>query len=182
MKMKKIIKFLILPMVLILGLVGCSKEESKEPSTNNLNPTVTTDEGLKIINDNKDNQDFVLLDVRTKSEYDELYIAGSINKPLMDYDLFIEAISDISKDKRILIYCRTDNRSKQAYDYMQQAGYEKCQYMLGGITKCPSGTTMSPRAAQRTRFRPRSSSQTSPTSAGTGSETRIRKNLISTTG
>lgn len=100
--MKKL--FLILMMFLI---VGCGNKIDIE----------------KLMSENE----YVIMDVRTEEEYNELHLVDSINIPYNE----IDAILDIDKDKIIFVYCRTGNRSKVAYDKLVSLGYEV--YDLGSI-------------------------------------------------
>ena len=70
----------------------------------------------------------IIIDVRTKEEYDEEHIKDAINIP---YDE-INSESNIDKDKIIFVYCRSGNRSKQAYDELTKLGYKV--YDLGAIS------------------------------------------------
>ena len=58
-------------------------------------------------------QDGIIIDVRTAQEYSENHIRGAIN--IANESIGTEDISKLSdKDQRILVYCRSGNRSKQA--------------------------------------------------------------------
>lgn len=83
--------------------------------------------------------DAVLLDVRTKEEYAEGYIPGSINIPLDDI-LEVENIVP-DHDKQIFVYCLRGTRSKKAVSKMKMLGYKNA-ISIGGIAsyKGPLGT------------------------------------------
>lgn len=100
--MKKL--FLILMMFLI---VGCGNKIDIE----------------KLMSENE----YVIMDVRTEEEYNELHLVDSINIPYNEIDETL----DIDKDKIIFVYCRSGNRSKVAYDKLVSLGYEV--YDLGSI-------------------------------------------------
>lgn len=83
---------------------------------------------------NKEN--FVLLDVRTKEEYDEKRIEGSILLPVQELSegsLKKIGLED-KKDKEILVYCRAGGRSMKACKILKSLGYEKVKNMAGGIS------------------------------------------------
>ena len=63
----------------------------------------------------------ILLDVRTREEYKEGHIPGSINVEL-DY---IDSVTDVIKDKdsKIYLYCRSGHRSGIALNRMKELGY-----------------------------------------------------------
>jgi rhodanese-related sulfurtransferase len=79
----------------------------------------------------KENQDYVILDVRTLDEYQEGHIPGAINIPN-------ENIANIAgekltnKEQLILVYCRSGNRSKQAAKTLANMGYTNI-IEFGGI-------------------------------------------------
>ena len=74
---------------------------------------------------------YILLDVRTKGEYESGYIPGAINIPLSDID---EKIISFHPDKSqmILVYCRSGNRSREASDKLSKLGYSNV-LEIGGI-------------------------------------------------
>ena len=74
---------------------------------------------------------YILLDVRTKGEYESGYIPGAINIPLSDIDeKIISSLPD--KSQMILVYCRSGNRSREASDKLSKLGYSKV-LEIGGI-------------------------------------------------
>ena len=106
--MKRIL--LLIGCILLLG--GC---------VNNMNNTNNLD---KIIEDNN----YIIVDVRTKEEYDEGHLKDALNIP---YDEIEENIFD--KTKTILVYCKSGARSKKAYDSLTRMGYTA--YDLGAYDK-----------------------------------------------
>ena len=74
---------------------------------------------------------YILLDVRTKGEYESGYIPGAINIPLSDIDeKIISFLPD--KSQMILVYCRSGNRSREASDTLSKLGYSN-GLEIGGI-------------------------------------------------
>ena len=74
---------------------------------------------------------YILLDVRTKGEYESGYIPGAINIPLSDIDeKIISFLPD--KSQMILVYCRSGNRSREASDKLSKLGYSNV-LEIGGI-------------------------------------------------
>lgn len=70
-----------------------------------------------------------LVDVRTAEEFSEGYIPGALNISLQELE---QKINLIPKDKPVIIYCRSGNRSSFATRQLMQAGYAEV-YDLGGI-------------------------------------------------
>ena len=74
---------------------------------------------------------YILLDVRTKGEYESGYIPGAINIPLSEIDeKIISFLPD--KSQMILVYCRSGNRSREASDKLSKLGYSNV-LEIGGI-------------------------------------------------
>lgn len=108
--MNDFMKKIILIIIAIL-LCGCS---SQFLSNEELNEIIK-----------KDN--YIIIDVRTKEEYNELHVKDSINIP---YDE-INKETKLDKNKTILVYCKSGKRSDTAYQTLNSLGYEV--YDLGSI-------------------------------------------------
>ena len=79
----------------------------------------------------EESEGFILLDVRTKEEYESGYIPGAINIPLSDINgNVVSSLPD--KSQMILVYCRSGNRSRQASDKLSRLGYTNI-IEIGGI-------------------------------------------------
>ncbi|MFC1978397.1 rhodanese-like domain-containing protein [Chloroflexota bacterium] len=104
---------------------ACSSEVSNRAE--NISVQVAYD----LIEDNMNNDDFVLLDIRTLQEYASGYIENAVN---IDYyaSAFQDDIDELDKDKTYLVYCHTANRSGQAMPTFENLGFEKVYNMLGG--------------------------------------------------
>ena len=79
-------------------------------------------------------QGLTIVDVRTPAEYREGHIAGAVNMDFFGAS-FESQILTLPKDKPVLLYCRTGNRSGSAYDIMTKAGIGNILHMNEGITK-----------------------------------------------
>jgi rhodanese-related sulfurtransferase len=71
-----------------------------------------------------------VLDVRTPEEWNQNHIPGATLIPL---DELPARISELPNDQEILIYCRSGNRSLQALQILQAAGYTEIFSLQGGI-------------------------------------------------
>ena len=109
--MKKTISFCLILLCLLLTACG---QESK---------TISTNAALDLINDGA-----IIIDVRTKEEYDSGHIKDAINVPL-------DVIDTISydKDKLIIVYCATGVRSLQAFNELKELGYTNIYNIDGGL-------------------------------------------------
>ena len=74
-----------------------------------------------------------IVDVRTPAEFREGHIAGAVNMDFFGAS-FDSQILTLPKDKPILLYCRTGNRSAGAYDTMTKEGLTNILHMNQGIT------------------------------------------------
>jgi rhodanese-related sulfurtransferase len=93
---------------------------------------VTPQESSKMIIENVDNSEFVLLDVRTPAEYQSGHLEGAIN---VDYQSDFKAeIEKMNKGKKYLLYCRTGIRSDNAMQIMRYSEFKEVYNMLGGIS------------------------------------------------
>mgnify|MGYP006123127537 CR=1 FL=1 len=87
---------------------------------------VSVDELQELI-DNK--TDFQLLDVREISEYEQANLEG-ILIPLQTLPGNIE---QIAKDKKVVIMCRSGQRSANAVSYLEKQGFSNLYNLAGGI-------------------------------------------------
>lgn len=72
----------------------------------------------------------VLLDVRTKEEYAQGHIKGSINIPLQEIEKAQQTVEN--KELPLFVYCRSGSRSAQAVKALKMMGYENARN-IGGI-------------------------------------------------
>ena len=74
---------------------------------------------------------FILLDVRTPEEFADGHIPGAINIP--NESIGENDITELpDKEQRIYVYCRSGNRSKQASQKLADMGYTNI-FEFGGI-------------------------------------------------
>lgn len=74
----------------------------------------------------------ILLDVRSKQEYDEYHLEGAICICLYDLEYTIKNIIK-NKDQVIIAYCQSGARSKKAINILQKLGYTNLYNLDGGI-------------------------------------------------
>jgi rhodanese-related sulfurtransferase len=70
---------------------------------------------------NSEPEDKVVLDVRSAVETADGKIEWAINIPLDDLQ---SRMSDLPKDKEIIIHCGSGMRAQMAYNVLQNAGYQ----------------------------------------------------------
>lgn len=93
---------------------------------------ITPEDAHKIM---LEKSDYIILDVRTETEFAEGHIHNAILLP--DYEI-VERAADVlpDKDKMILVYCRSGRRSKNASAELAAQGYTAV-YEFGGIIDWP---------------------------------------------
>lgn len=81
--------------------------------------TLTNKEALEMI----EREQVIILDVRTKLEYDSGHIKGAINVPLESID---EQFTTLFTDKNAyyMVYCRSGSRSEEASKKLAILGYQ----------------------------------------------------------
>jgi rhodanese-related sulfurtransferase len=95
---------------------------------------VTPQETNSLIQKNKDNPNFVILDVRTPEEFRDGHINDAVN---LNYNspTFKTDLNGLDKTKAYLIYCRTSRRSRAAFGIMKELEFQEVYHMLGGIVR-----------------------------------------------
>ena len=112
-------------LLILVALTACS-EHAKEDTTGYLQ--IST-EAAKSLMESEEN--YIILDVRTKEEYEEKHIPGAILVP--NETIGEDEIPQLpDKDQMILVYCRSGNRSKQAAEKLVALGYTNV-VEFGGI-------------------------------------------------
>jgi rhodanese-related sulfurtransferase len=79
-------------------------------------------------------ENVVVLDVRTPEEFNAGYIPGAILINFKD-SIFTQKINALDKSKHYLVYCKTGNRSNKAVQYMLNNGFSKVQQLENGFSK-----------------------------------------------
>ena len=132
--MKKI--FFALSVGLLLLLAGCSADTANDSVSHSPQvQTITAEEANRIMTE-ADN--FILLDVRTLAEFQEMRIDGAILIPYNE--LAAKAAEELpDKNTLILIYCRSGRRSALAAEILLELGYYVL-YDFGGIIDWPFAT------------------------------------------
>ncbi len=95
---------------------------------------LSTGEATALIERNRNNRNFVVLDVRTLREYQGGHLPNAI---MIDFrsPSFRDEMDRLDRGKTYLVYCRTGNRSTSALTVMRELGFQKAFHLQGGITK-----------------------------------------------
>ncbi len=73
--------------------------------------------------------DHILIDVRTPQEFASGHIPGAVNIAVEE---LAQRLNEVPQDKPVVLYCRSGNRSGQAAQILDRAGYGQI-YDLGAI-------------------------------------------------
>ena len=92
---------------------------SVSETTNPLYVRITTAEARAII---ESDEEVTILDVRTVEEYEAGHIPDAIRLEFSDFDEMAATVLP-DKDAKILVYCRSGNRSKTASEMLLDMGY-----------------------------------------------------------
>ena len=134
MKLKKFL-VLALSVSLTIGAVltsGCASAETGAPAVESqIIEDVTAQEAFTLIQDNQNNPDFIILDVRTPEEFADGHIEKAIN---MDFysTAFRDELDGLDKNKTYLLHCRSGNRSEKTLNIMKELKFIKIYHMTGG--------------------------------------------------
>lgn len=103
--------------IMIAMTAGCQKKKTEEET---VQYQQISQEEAKNIMDTDDS--ILILDVRTKSEYAEGHIKDAVLMPYDEIEDYAESEFE-DKDQKILVYCRSGNRSKVAAQILAGLGY-----------------------------------------------------------
>ena len=111
----------VLAVVIWLVVTGAGSAGKK----NGLPATISVDEAYSMYQ-----QGVFLLDVRENSEWDEFHVPETTHIPLGE---LAERVDELPRDQRIVVICRSGNRSQQGRDILLEAGFTEVTSMDGGL-------------------------------------------------
>ena len=123
-------KVCILLAILLMLLPACGQTTQNKQEAVYLN--ITAEEAKKIMDSE---EGYVILDVRTREEYDQGHIPGAVLIP--NTEIAARAEEELTdKSPLILVYCRSGRRSKLAAEELVALGYTNIRE-FGGIINWP---------------------------------------------
>lgn len=126
--MKKIILLIIIAIIIIMGVVFRMNKKEKNIENEVVIKHVSMNDIVQIMDEN---ENYIILDVRTQAEYNQGHIPNAICIPNETIDEnVVNKLPD--KNQMILVYCRSGNRSKQAAEKLKKLGYTNL-IEFGGI-------------------------------------------------
>ena len=120
-------KLKVVPLLLvILLLAGCAETTGSENDATYRQ--ITMSEAVEMM---ASESDYIILDVRRPDEFSAGHIPNAVNIP--NESIGADEIDELpDKDRLILVYCRSGNRSKQASEKLVRLGYTNI-VEFGGI-------------------------------------------------
>jgi phage shock protein E len=121
-------------LMLVLALVGCGVQANTSApaadggASKSLYLPVHVDAAT--VNNVRNRDDIVLIDVREDREYAEGHIPGAV---LIPFDQIPNRLNEIPQDKTVIAVCRSGNRSSQVISFLSQQGFNNIHNMQGGM-------------------------------------------------
>ena len=121
---------IILTAVVLAGCIQKTNKEQTEATQVNIGTyyQISQDEAKRIMDEESD---YIIVDAREQSEYDEGHIKGAIVIPYTEIKQKAEELLP-NKTQLILVYCRSGRRSKIAAQSLANMGYKNVKE-FGGI-------------------------------------------------
>ena len=76
----------------------------------------------------------VIIDVRTDEEISEGKIPGAMAANVMEPPLFMEKVQELDKSKNYYVYCKSGGRSRQACAVLNYLGFENVYNLTDGFS------------------------------------------------
>ncbi|ASU86099.1 adenylyltransferase/sulfurtransferase MoeZ [Nocardiopsis gilva YIM 90087] len=105
---------------------GAVSDEAEEAAAGS---TITAAELKKMMDDG---EDFQLVDVREKNEYEIVNIPGAVLIPKGEF-LNGEAFAKLPQDKKLVLHCKSGGRSAEALAAAKGAGFSDAVHLGGGV-------------------------------------------------
>lgn len=133
--MKKSILFSLIGLLIFGYLTNCSTQKNNSFNVEVKDTlSISVKQSLILIEENKDNPNFVILDVRKPDDFQKEHIANAINIDFKS-DSFSFKLDKLDKNKTYLINCYGGFRSKNTMKMMKEKGFQKLYNMKGGFMK-----------------------------------------------
>ncbi len=116
----------LLAAILLLG-VGFAIYKIAVPSQASLPLEISVTQAAQ-----KRDQGAFILDVREPSEWEQFHIPGAMLIPLGSLS---SRLSEVPKNREVVVVCRTGHRSAQGRDILLTAGFTQVTSMAGGVTQ-----------------------------------------------
>lgn len=124
----------------LLMLIVAAPLFAEESEGNKPKPSVkqiNAKDASELIEKNRGNDDFIILDVRTKEEYSEGHIENAVNIDVTS-SWFIGDVEKLGEEKTFLVHCRSGSRSERAIAIMKESGFTDIYEISGGFSEWES--------------------------------------------
>jgi len=121
----------------IFTLIACviffnTYAQPKQLGTDTIYSTITVANAKTMVDTNAGNTDFVVLDVRTPTEFANAHIADAININFYDTSFSTE-LDALDHNKMYLLHCAGGNRSGPTFTSMKNKHFREVYHMNQGI-------------------------------------------------
>ena len=124
-------RIFIILLIMTIIFTGCNNMDNNQPSNDATYKRINAKQAKEFM----ESEDVIILDVRTLEEYNAGHIENAVLLPVTDISNKGEEILS-NKDSKILVYCRSGNRSATASKQLIKMGYTNV-YDFGGILSWP---------------------------------------------
>lgn len=120
-----------------IGMLGsaCTAQDKNSGTQTSTIMDMTGAELDKIMNDTATKEQYLVIDVREKHEYNAGHVRYAINISLNDIENRLEDISSV-KDQNVIVICRSGRRSLAAAEILQKKGFKKL-FNAEGVSTYP---------------------------------------------
>lgn len=105
--------------------IACDTGAAQEPASTRVSASE--------FKDLMEQQNGQIVDVRTPEEYQQGYIPGAQLANVME-DHFRQQVDVLDREKALLLYCRSGNRSQKASQILKEMGFKNIYDLETGIT------------------------------------------------
>lgn len=120
-------------LVLLIGAmlwISCNNKPKSAPIESGVKSEINKAELIKML---INNDDVMLIDVRTPEEIAEGKINGAIEINYHDKN-FESLISQLDRDQHYVVYCKSGGRSGKTVEHMNKVGFKQCTNLIGGYS------------------------------------------------
>jgi len=128
--------FLVLAAALPLSFLACKERANEAAQTVTVEQPrvqqIPAEKAYQLIQERKNDSNFIVLDVRTPQEYQRGHIAGAVNINYYDPD-FQKRLAKLDTNKTYLVYCHSGHRSGLAVKVMEKLHFRHIYDLQGGM-------------------------------------------------
>ena len=123
MKQKKRYVLFLVSLIAMLFCIGLAAAEQE---------LLSVEEAHELVSQNSGNKNFIIIDLRTRDDYDQGHIGGAIS---MNYYAtnFQRMASQLDRDALIFMYCQRGKQSPMALRDFKKMGFTQVRILDGGI-------------------------------------------------